>query len=160
MVNILCYYNNNIICYVINILILLCYASHQCPWENLFFVEIGNWKLVCYNSFKTISSSFTVENHDAGTREVAVKKTKKELAEERKETEQAKKAAKQKNLLSFLQNVPQPGDNEEGSIEFSLAGLFRCMFCTYPKPIDEKQQLVRIAESLEVLEKRLEGLER
>ncbi|CAA9997013.1 unnamed protein product [Nesidiocoris tenuis] len=95
-----------------------------------------------------------------GTREVAVKKTKKELEEERKNAEQAKKAARQKNLLSFLQNVPQPGDNEEGSIEFSLAGLFRCMFCTYPKPVDEKQQLVRIAESLEVLERRLEGLEK
>jgi chitin synthase len=34
------------------------------------------------------------------------------------------------------------------------------MFCTYPKAIDEKQQLLRIAESLEVMEKRLEGLER
>ncbi|KAL1124219.1 hypothetical protein AAG570_001989 [Ranatra chinensis] len=52
------------------------------------------------------------------------------------------------------------GDGEEGSIEFSFAGLFHCMFCTYPKAIDEKQQLLRIAESLEGLEKRLDGLEK
>ncbi|XP_073988781.1 hyaluronan synthase-like protein kkv isoform X1 [Rhodnius prolixus] len=96
-----------------------------------------------------------------GTREVQTKKTKKELEEERKEAEEAKKNARQKSLLGFLQNGgPAPGDNEEGSIEFSLAGLFRCMFCTYPKAIDEKQQLVRIAESLEVLEKRMEGIEK
>lgn len=83
------------------------------------------------------------------------------MEEERKEAEEAKKNARQKSLLGFLQNGgPAPGDNEEGSIEFSLAGLFRCMFCTYPKAIDEKQQLVRIAESLEVLEKRMEGIEK
>ncbi|XP_014282325.1 chitin synthase chs-2 isoform X2 [Halyomorpha halys] len=95
-----------------------------------------------------------------GTREVQTKKTKKELEEERKEAEEAKRKARQNTLLGFLQNVPMPGDNEEGSIEFSLAGLFRCMFCTHPKPIDEKQQLLRIAETLEKLEKRLDGIEK
>lgn len=85
---------------------------------------------------------------------------KQELEEERKEAEEAKKKARQNTLLGFLQNVPMPGDNEEGSIEFSLAGLFRCMFCTHPKPIDEKQQLLRIAETLEKLEKRLDGIEK
>nr|QPN96974.1 chitin synthase 1 variant a [Riptortus pedestris] len=95
-----------------------------------------------------------------GTREVQVKKTKKELEEERKNAEEAKKKARQNTLLGFLQNVPQPGDNEEGSIEFSLAGLFRCMFCTHPKPIDEQQQLLRIAETLETLQKRLDGIEK
>nr|AFM38193.1 chitin synthase [Anasa tristis] len=95
-----------------------------------------------------------------GTREVQVKKTKKELDQERKEAEEAKKKARQNTLLGFLQNVPAPGDNEEGSIEFSLAGLFRCMFCTHPKPIDEKQQLLRIAETLEGLDKRLDSIEK
>lgn len=95
-----------------------------------------------------------------GTREVQVKKTKKELELERKEAEEAKRKAHQNTLLGFLQNVPAPGDNEEGSIEFSLAGLFRCMFCTHPKPIDEKQQLLRIAETLEGLDKRLDSIEK
>uniref|UniRef100_A0A1B6CU26 chitin synthase n=1 Tax=Clastoptera arizonana TaxID=38151 RepID=A0A1B6CU26_9HEMI len=98
-----------------------------------------------------------------GTREVQVKKTKKELEQEKKEAEEAKRKAKKKTLLGFLQNsnnLSNPEDNEEGSFELSFAGLFKCMFCTYPKPIDEKQQLLRIAESLDGLGKRLETIER
>lgn len=81
------------------------------------------------------------------------------MEEEKKEAEEAKKKARQKSLLGFL-NGTGTGDSDEGSIEFSLAGLFKCMFCTYPKAIDEKQQLFRIAESLDTLEKRLEGIEK
>ena len=51
-------------------------------------------------------------------------------------------------------------DDEEGSIEISLAGLFKCMFCTHGQTSNEKQQLVAIAESLEQVGKRLEVIER
>ncbi|XP_076671625.1 hyaluronan synthase-like protein kkv isoform X6 [Andrena cerasifolii] len=95
-----------------------------------------------------------------GTREVQVKKTKKELEQEKKEAEEAKRKAKQKSLLGFLQNGVGSNDDEEGSIEISLAGLFKCMFCTHGQTSNEKQQLVAIAESLEHLGKRLEGIER
>ncbi|KAK7872105.1 hypothetical protein R5R35_005181 [Gryllus longicercus] len=95
-----------------------------------------------------------------GTREVAVKKTKKELEQERKEAEDAKKKAKQKSLLGWLQGGGSKDDSDEGSIEISLAGLFKCMFCVHPKSIDEKQQLLRIAESLDSIGKRLDGVER
>ncbi|XP_054284217.1 chitin synthase chs-2-like isoform X1 [Macrosteles quadrilineatus] len=97
-----------------------------------------------------------------GTREVQVKKTKKELEEEKKEMEEAKRRAKRKTLLGFLQDNSNPTDDkeEEGSFELSFAGLFKCMFCTYPKPVDEKQQLLRIAESLDTLGKRLESIEK
>ncbi|XP_047000975.1 chitin synthase chs-2 isoform X1 [Schistocerca americana] len=95
-----------------------------------------------------------------GTREVAVKKTKKEIEQEKKEAEEAKKKARQKSLLGFLQGGGGGDDNEEGSIEISFAGLFKCMFFTHPKPIDERQQLLRIAESLDSLGKRLETMER
>ncbi|XP_044020427.1 chitin synthase chs-2 isoform X2 [Aphidius gifuensis] len=95
-----------------------------------------------------------------GTREVQVKKTKKELEQEKKEAEEAKKKAKQKSLLGFLQNGAGSNDDDEGSIEISLAGLFRCMLCTHGKPSSEKQQLVAIAESLELLGKRLQDIER
>lgn len=81
-----------------------------------------------------------------------------ELEQERKEAEAAKKKGKQKSLLGFLQNSDE--NEEEGSLELSFAGLFKCMFCTYPKPVDEKQQLLRIAESLETVSKRLDVIER
>ncbi|XP_026669106.1 chitin synthase chs-2 isoform X2 [Ceratina calcarata] len=95
-----------------------------------------------------------------GTREVQVKKTKKELEQERKEAEEAKRKAKQKSLLGFLQNGVGTNDDDEGSIEISLAGLFKCMFCTHGQASNEKQQLVTIAESLEQVGKRLEAIER
>ncbi|KAK0162543.1 hypothetical protein PV327_006311 [Microctonus hyperodae] len=95
-----------------------------------------------------------------GTREVQVKKTKKELEQEKKEAEEAKRKAKNKSLLGFLQNGTGSNEDDEGSIEISLAGLFKCMLCTHGKPSDEKQQLVAIAESLEQLGRRLENIER
>ncbi|XP_044753059.1 chitin synthase chs-2 isoform X2 [Coccinella septempunctata] len=94
-----------------------------------------------------------------GTREVAVKKTKKELEEEKKAAEEAKRRAKQKSLLGFLQNGGT-NDDDAGSIEISLAGLFKCMLCTHQSPSDEKAQLIQIADSLEGLSKRLDSIER
>ncbi|KAI4504800.1 hypothetical protein M0802_000350 [Mischocyttarus mexicanus] len=83
-----------------------------------------------------------------------------ELEQEKKEAEEAKRKAKQKSLLGFLQNGAGTNNDDQGSIEISLASLFKCMFCTHGKPSDEKQQLVAIAESLEQLGKRLETIER
>ncbi|XP_043525708.1 chitin synthase chs-2 isoform X5 [Frieseomelitta varia] len=83
-----------------------------------------------------------------------------ELEQEKKEAEEAKRKAKQKSLLGFLQNGVGSNDDEEGSIEISLAGLFKCMFCTHGQTSNEKQQLVAIAESLEQVGKRLEVIER
>lgn len=83
-----------------------------------------------------------------------------ELEQEKREAEEAKRKAKQKSLLGFLQNGAGNNDDDQGSIEISLAGLFRCLLCTHGKPSAEKQQLVAIAESLEHLGKRLETIER
>ncbi|XP_034174896.2 hyaluronan synthase-like protein kkv isoform X6 [Osmia lignaria lignaria] len=83
-----------------------------------------------------------------------------ELEQEKKEAEEAKQKAKQKSLLGFLQNGVGSNEDEEGSIEISLAGLFKCMFCTHGQTSNEKQQLVAIAESLEQVGKRLEVIER
>ncbi|XP_067001404.2 chitin synthase chs-2 isoform X2 [Anabrus simplex] len=96
-----------------------------------------------------------------GTREVAAKKTKKEMEEEKKAAEEAKKKAKQRNLLSFLQDSGGgKNDSDEGSIEISLAGLFKCILCTHPKSIDEKQHLISIEEALNSINKRLDTVER
>uniref|UniRef100_A0ABD2X3H5 Chitin synthase 1 n=1 Tax=Trichogramma kaykai TaxID=54128 RepID=A0ABD2X3H5_9HYME len=95
-----------------------------------------------------------------GTREVMVKKTKKELEQEKKDAEEARRRAKNKSLLGFLQNGAGNNQDDQGSIEISLAGLFKCMLCTHGKPSDEKQQLVAIAESLEQLGRRIEHIEK
>lgn len=94
-----------------------------------------------------------------GTREVAAKKTKKELEEEKKQAEEAKKKAKQKSLLGFLQNGGTSED-DAGSIEISLAGLFKCMLCTHQNNGEEKVQLIHISDTLEKLNKRLEHIEK
>lgn len=95
-----------------------------------------------------------------GTREVQTKKTKKEMEQEKKDAEEAKKKVKQSSLLSFLGKGGDGGDSDEGAIEFSLAGLFKIILCQHPANDSEKQQLSRIAESLETLGKRLENIER
>ena len=86
----------------------------------------------------------------------------KELAQEQKDAEEeaAKaKTTKQPALFGFFQSSAM-GADEEGSVEFSFAGLFKIMFCTHQKAVDEKQQLVRIATTLETLNKRLDSIER
>ncbi|XP_028030344.1 chitin synthase chs-2 isoform X3 [Bombyx mandarina] len=93
-----------------------------------------------------------------GTREVQTKKTKKEIEQEKKDAEEAKKKAKQKSLLGFLQGVNS--NEEEGSIELSFAGLFKCLLCTHPKGNEEKVQLMHIASTLEKLEKKIENVEK
>ncbi|XP_020295800.1 uncharacterized protein LOC109860841 isoform X2 [Pseudomyrmex gracilis] len=107
-----------------------------------------------------IYSLCNLNNITWGTREIKTKKTRVELEEEKREAEEAKRKAKQKSLLGFLQNGAGTNDDDQGSIEISLAGLFKCLLCTHGKPSAEKQQLVAIAESLEQLSKRLESIER
>lgn len=95
-----------------------------------------------------------------GTREVVAKKTKKELEQEKKEAEEAAKRVKQKSLLGFLQGGAGSNADEEGSIEVSIAGLFRCLLCTHGKTTDEKAQLVHIGDALDSITKKIENLEK
>ncbi len=89
-----------------------------------------------------------------GTREVQSKKTKKELEEEKKAAEEMKK----KSLLGFL-NMGE-GAQEEGSITFSLANLFKCQLFTYPKPNEEAIHLMKIQDQLETINSKLERVEK
>ncbi|XP_065572052.1 chitin synthase chs-2-like isoform X2 [Artemia franciscana] len=105
-----------------------------------------------------IYSLFNMNDVSWGTRDTPVAKTKEELEAERKAVELARQKAKEKSMLSWLHsNKP---DDEMGSIEFNLANLFKCMCCTYKKPEQTEQQLLRIAETLEDLKKKLERIER
>lgn len=90
-----------------------------------------------------------------GTRETQTKKTKKELEEERKAEEELKK----KSILSFL-NMSPDGKSDEGSIVFSLANLFKCMFCTYPKTNEEAIHLIRIEDHLKELSSKMNHIEK
>ncbi|CAG2054679.1 unnamed protein product, partial [Timema podura] len=109
-------------------------------------------------------SLFNMNNISWGTREAPVTpgagKTKKEIEEEKKKAEEEAKLKKKKTpFFGFLQgNNKSP--EEEGSIEFSLAGLFKCMLCTHPKSVDDKLQLARIAESINSIGRRIEMIER
>lgn len=47
----------------------------------------------------------------------------------------------------------------DGSIEFNFANLFRIMCCTYPQQINEREQLKRIADSLDSLNRRMDEVE-
>lgn len=49
--------------------------------------------------------------------------------------------------------------SENGSLEFSVAGLFRCMLCTHPKSNEEQMQLVQIVDQLTELDNKLKQLE-
>jgi len=103
---------------------------------------------------------FNLYNVSWGTREVPTGKSKKELEQEKKHAEEAKKAAKKTPLLGFLTRNKQNKDEEEGSLEFSMAGLFKCMLCTHPKGSEEKLHLLTIEGSLDKLNRRLDDIER
>jgi chitin synthase len=82
------------------------------------------------------------------------------LEQAKKAEEEAKKKAKQKSFWAFLRHDQNNKNEEEGSLEFSLAGLFKCMCCTHPKGSEKKVQMVRIGDSLEKVKKRLDNIER
>lgn len=58
-------------------------------------------------------------------------------------------------ILGYL----RPDNEEEGSFDFSVAGLFRCMFCTHKKVDPANSQLVHIASSLAELNNKMKTLE-
>jgi chitin synthase len=80
------------------------------------------------------------------------------LEAEKKAAEEAKKRAKKGGFLGLIPGANS--DDTEGSLEVSFAGLFKLMCCTHEKPVDERQQLLRIADSLEKVTKRLDCIER
>ena len=71
-------------------------------------------------------------------------------------------AAKQNAAGSFLGfSLNQNGSqDDEGSVEFSLAGLFKIMLCVSPKPQRDTQQMLDIMQkNFDILHARLDALE-
>ena len=63
-------------------------------------------------------------------------------------------------MLGFLGRGQKKNDEEDGSFEFSMAGLCKCMMCTHPKGSEEKIQLLRVADSLDKMNRRMDNIER
>nr|AAG09712.1 chitin synthase 1 [Lucilia cuprina] len=130
--------------------------------QEFWCISAGLIYLLSIPSMYLLLILYSIINLNAvswGTREVVAKKTKKEMEAEKKAAEEAAKKAKQKSMLGFLQGGVGNNGDEEGSVEFSLAGLSRCIFCTHGKTSDEKQQLTTIAESLDTIKNRIDSIE-
>ncbi|XP_058450072.1 chitin synthase chs-2-like [Malaya genurostris] len=64
---------------------------------------------------------------------------------------------KMNKLFGYLRSGDQ--DEEEGSINLSISGLFSCLFCTHPKSSAEKEKLLQVASSLTEINTKLKDLE-
>ncbi|KFM73408.1 hypothetical protein X975_24033, partial [Stegodyphus mimosarum] len=98
-----------------------------------------------------------------GTREVQTKKTKKQLENERLQAQVllAQPSKKKGGLFDWLNNFGSKGqEEEEGSISFGFANLFRCMCCTYPKPDPSNLHMVKIEAHLEKMNDSIRHLQR
>ncbi|XP_015517182.1 chitin synthase chs-2-like [Neodiprion lecontei] len=125
------------------------------PCGIIYYVTIPSMYLLL-----VIYSITNLNNVTWGTREVQVKKTIGEWDDEKVEAEKTAWQRKNKPLLDILRDSEGTDKNDQGSIDFSCAGLFRCMFCTHDKPFDKKQELITIAESLEKVQMQLMKIER
>lgn len=70
----------------------------------------------------------------------------------------APKQAATSRLGRIIDSLKSSND-QTGSLELSITGLFRCMFCTHPKSNTEQMQLLQISEQLTDLDNRFKTLE-
>nr|AIJ50381.1 chitin syntthase class B [Phthorimaea operculella] len=103
-----------------------------------------------------IYSLCNLNNVSWGTREVAQKKTAKQMEQEKKELEEAAKKVEAHGLAKWLGG--NKSDETSGTFEFSINGLFKFICCTNPNDHKEDYHLLKIANSLEKMEKRLDTL--
>lgn len=99
----------------------------------------------------TIYSLFNMNDVSWGTRE-----NPQEQAGPAKKEEKVKQTRLQK-IFGYLQPKTE---EDEGSLDFSVAGLFRCMFCTHQKPNVIETQLAHVSASLAELNLKMMDLER
>ena len=131
------------------------------PQEFLCIIP-GIIYLLCIPAMYLLLIIYSITNLNVvswGTREVQAKKTKKELEAERKAAVQEVKKRKKEGLWGLLLSPSDDKDDEEGGLDFSIGNVFRVMLFTRKKEMAEKDQLVRIAEQLDTLTKRLENIE-
>jgi len=129
--------------------------------QEFWCVVPGLIYLLCIPSMYLLLIIYSITNLNVvswGTREVAVKKTKKELEAERKEAAANQKKKKAEGIWGLIRGS-EDNDDEEGGIDISLGNILRVMAFTHKKESQDKEQLVRIADSLDSLTKRLDHIE-
>ncbi|CAH2066866.1 unnamed protein product, partial [Iphiclides podalirius] len=126
------------------------------PQEIVCLLYLGVYYITIPSMYMLliIYSLCNLNNVSWGTREVAQKKTLKELEMEKKVAEEAKKKMDNQSIMKWFGK----SEDTSGSVECSLSGLFRCICCTNPKDHKDDLHLLQISNSLEKIEKRLESL--
>merc|ERR1712142_5103 len=129
--------------------------------QEFWCVVPGLIYLLCIPSMYLLLIIYSITNLNVvswGTREVAVKKTKKELEAEKKEAAANQKKKKAEGIWGLIRGTDE-NDDEEGGIDISIGNILRVMAFTHKKESQDKEQLVRIADSLDSLTKRLDHIE-
>merc|ERR1719334_2465847 len=129
--------------------------------QEFWCVVPGLMYLLCIPSMYLLLIIYSITNLNVvswGTREVAVKKSKKELEAERKEAAQQLKKKKKDGVWGLLRGGDD-ADDEEGGIDVSLGNVLRLQMFTHKRESQDKEQLFRIADSLDTLTKRLDHIE-
>jgi len=129
--------------------------------QEFWCVVPGLMYLLCIPSMYLLLIIYSITNLNVvswGTREVAVKKSKKELEAERKEAAQQLKKKKKDGIWGLLRGGDD-ADDEEGGIDVSLGNILRLQMFTHKRESQDKEQLFRIADSLDTLTKRLDHIE-
>merc|ERR1719215_2420262 len=129
--------------------------------QEFWCIVPGLIYLLCIPSMYLLLIIYSITNLNVvswGTREVAVKKTKKELDEEKKNAIEDAKNKKKDGIWGLIKGGEGDGD-DEGGIDVSLGNIFRVMLFTHKKESQDKEQLIRIADSLDSLTKRLDHIE-
>jgi len=129
--------------------------------QEFWCVVPGLIYLLCIPSMYLLLIIYSITNLNVvswGTREVAVKKTKKELEADRKEAANKTKKKKAEGIWGLIRGTDD-NDEEEGGIDISIGNILRVMAFTHKKESSDKEQLVRIADSLDSLTKRLDHIE-
>jgi chitin synthase len=129
--------------------------------QEFWCVVPGLMYLLCIPSMYLLLIIYSITNLNVvswGTREVAVKKSKREIEAEKKEQAEMMKKKKKDGIWGMMTGS---GDNpeEEGGIDVSLGNIFRVMLFTHKKETKDNEQLFRIADSLDSLTKRLDHIE-
>jgi chitin synthase len=129
--------------------------------QEFWCIVPGLIYLLCIPSMYLLLIIYSITNLNVvswGTREVAVKKTKKELEEERKKATSSAKKATKEGIWGLIKGG-EADDEEEGGVDISLGNVLRVMLFTHKKETQDREQLIRIADSLDMLTKRLDHIE-
>ncbi|XP_050552797.1 chitin synthase chs-2-like isoform X2 [Spodoptera frugiperda] len=130
-------------------------ALHPQEIKCLLFIAVYYVTIPSMYMLLIIYSICNLNNVSWGTRETPQKKTAKEMEMEQKEAEEAKKKMESQGLKKLFGK----GEEKSGSLEFSVAGLFRCMCCTNPEDHKDDLNMMQISHALEKINKRLDQLD-